>query len=117
MHATEAGRHSGWVYGPISRQVHAVESWLARESDALITCSASMAEEIAALFGPDCPTSPSSPTGSIPAVGLSRGADSTPDRRAVVLRPPGDTRRACMTPSPPSPHPPHPPQHHLDDRR
>jgi glycosyltransferase involved in cell wall biosynthesis len=29
MHATEAGRHSGWVYGPISRQVHAVESWLA----------------------------------------------------------------------------------------
>lgn len=55
MHATEAGRHSGWVYGPISRQVHAVESWLARESDALITCSASMAEEIAALFGPGLP--------------------------------------------------------------
>lgn len=52
MHATEAGRHSGWVYGPISRQVHAVESWLARESDSLITCSASMAEEITELFGP-----------------------------------------------------------------
>jgi glycogen(starch) synthase len=52
MHATEAGRHSGWVYGPISRQVHAVESWLARESDSLITCSASMADEISALFGP-----------------------------------------------------------------
>ena len=52
IHATEAGRHSGWVSGPISRQVHALESWLARESDALITCSASMADEIRALFGP-----------------------------------------------------------------
>lgn len=52
MHATEAGRHSGWVSGAISRQVHAVESWLARESDSLITCSASMAGEITELFGP-----------------------------------------------------------------
>ena len=52
LHATEAGRHSGWVSGPTSRQVHAVESWLARESYSLITCSASMAEEITELFGP-----------------------------------------------------------------
>ncbi len=52
MHATEAGRHSGWVSGRLSRQVHAVESWLARESDSLITCSASMRDEIAELFGP-----------------------------------------------------------------
>jgi glycogen(starch) synthase len=52
VHATEAGRHSGWVSGAISRQVHAVESWLVRESDSLITCSASMAEEITELFGP-----------------------------------------------------------------
>jgi glycogen(starch) synthase len=52
IHATEAGRHSGWVSGPISRQVHAVESWLVRESDFLITCSASMGEEITELFGP-----------------------------------------------------------------
>jgi glycogen synthase len=52
IHATEAGRHSGWVSGSISRQVHAVESWLARESDSLITCSASMSDEITELFGP-----------------------------------------------------------------
>jgi len=52
IHATEAGRHSGWVSGRISRQVHAVEAWLARESDSLITCSGSMGEEITALFGP-----------------------------------------------------------------
>jgi glycogen(starch) synthase len=52
IHATEAGRHSGWVSGALSRQVHAVESWLVRESDSLITCSASMCDEIAELFGP-----------------------------------------------------------------
>jgi glycogen(starch) synthase len=52
IHATEAGRHSGWVCGPLSRQVHAVESWLVRESDSLITCSASMRDEITELFGP-----------------------------------------------------------------
>jgi glycogen synthase len=52
LHATEAGRHSGWISGSISRQVHALESWLARESDSLITCSASMCDEITTLFGP-----------------------------------------------------------------
>jgi glycogen(starch) synthase len=52
IHATEAGRHSGWVAGSLSRQVHAVESWLVRESDSLITCSASMSDEITELFGP-----------------------------------------------------------------
>ena len=55
IHATEAGRHSGWVSGAISRQVHAVESWLVRESDSLITCSASMGDEITELFGPGLP--------------------------------------------------------------
>ena len=52
IHATEAGRHSGWVSGSVSRQVHALESWLVHESDSLITCSASMREEITELFGP-----------------------------------------------------------------
>ncbi len=52
IHATEAGRHSGWVSGAVSRQVHALESWLVHESDSLITCSASMREEITELFGP-----------------------------------------------------------------
>ncbi|MDI3314215.1 MAG: glycosyltransferase family 4 protein [Mycobacterium sp.] len=52
IHATEAGRHSGWISGALSRQVHAIESWLVRESDSLITCSASMRDEITELFGP-----------------------------------------------------------------
>ena len=52
LHATEAGRHSGWINGSVSRQVHALESWFARESDSLITCSGSMRDEITTLFGP-----------------------------------------------------------------
>jgi glycogen synthase len=52
LHATEAGRHSGWINGRTSRQVHALESWLARGSDSVITCSGSMRDEIMAMFGP-----------------------------------------------------------------
>ncbi|MYR05007.1 glycosyltransferase [Gordonia sp. SID5947] len=55
IHATEAGRHSGWVSGPTNRQVHSVEWWLASESDSLITCSTSMRDEVTRLFGPDLP--------------------------------------------------------------
>ena len=52
LHATEAGRHSGWLNGPVSRQVHSLESWLAHESDSLITCSASMRDEISHALRP-----------------------------------------------------------------
>lgn len=55
LHATEAGRHSGWLSGKINRQVHSVEWWLANESDALIACSASMHDEVTELYGADLP--------------------------------------------------------------
>ncbi|KZF05587.1 MAG: glycosyltransferase family 4 protein [Rhodococcus sp. (in: high G+C Gram-positive bacteria)] len=51
IHATEAGRHSGWISGRVNRQVHSIEWWLANDSDAVITCSASMKEEVTRLFG------------------------------------------------------------------
>ncbi|MBA0125031.1 glycosyltransferase family 4 protein [Haloechinothrix sp. YIM 98757] len=50
VHATEAGRHSGWLSHPLNRQVHSVEWWLANRSDALITCSEAMRAEVAHLF-------------------------------------------------------------------
>ncbi|MFT4088775.1 MAG: glycosyltransferase family 4 protein [Gordonia sp. (in: high G+C Gram-positive bacteria)] len=52
LHATEAGRHSGWVAGHVNRQVHSVEWWLANEADSVITCSTSMRDEVGELFGP-----------------------------------------------------------------
>ena len=53
IHATEAGRYSGWLSAPLSRQVHSAEWWLARRADTLITCSAAMRTEVAELFEVD----------------------------------------------------------------
>ncbi len=53
LHATEAGRHAGWLSSTVSRQVHSVEWWLAQRADALITCSAAMRVEAAGLFDRD----------------------------------------------------------------
>ena len=50
FHATEAGRHAGWLSAPLSQQVHSVEWWLAQRADALITCSQAMRHEVAGLF-------------------------------------------------------------------
>ncbi|KMS82290.1 glycogen synthase, partial [Streptomyces regensis] len=53
IHATEAGRHSGWLSHPLNQQVHSVEWWLANRADALITCSQAMRSEVAQLFDVD----------------------------------------------------------------
>ncbi len=53
LHATEAGRHGGWLTAELSRQVHSVEWWLAHRADALITCSQAMRREVAGLFDLD----------------------------------------------------------------
>lgn len=53
LHATEAGRHAGWLSHPLNRQVHSVEWWLAQRADALVTCSAAMRAEVAHLFDID----------------------------------------------------------------
>jgi len=50
IHATEAGRHSGWLSQPLNQQIHSVEWWLANRADALITCSSAMRAEVAHLF-------------------------------------------------------------------
>lgn len=50
IHATEAGRHSGWLSYPLNQQVHSAEWWLANRADELITCSEAMRTEVAGLF-------------------------------------------------------------------
>jgi len=50
LHATEAGRHGGWLSQPLNHQVHSVEWWLANRADALVTCSVAMRAEVAHLF-------------------------------------------------------------------
>jgi glycogen synthase len=53
FHATEAGRHAGWLSSPLSRQVHSTEWWLAHRADTLIACSGAMRLEVAELFDLD----------------------------------------------------------------
>ena len=50
LHATEAGRHAGWLSAPLNRQVHSVEWTLANRADAVVTCSRAMRTEVAQLF-------------------------------------------------------------------
>lgn len=50
IHATEAGRHQGWLPGPLSDAVHSIEHWLVHESDRIIVCSHHMRREVEQLF-------------------------------------------------------------------
>ncbi|MFF0153441.1 glycosyltransferase family 4 protein [Micromonospora sp. NPDC005203] len=54
IHATEAGRHQGWLPEEMNRTIHGVEQWLTSESGRVIVCSGYMRDEVNALF--DVPT-------------------------------------------------------------
>ena len=51
VHATEYGRHQGWVQRQPQSQIHAAERRMARAADHLITCSDYMAGHVAHVFG------------------------------------------------------------------
>jgi glycogen synthase len=51
IHATEAGRHQGWLPGDLNRSIHSVESWLGAEAARVLVCSRYMQQEVTALFG------------------------------------------------------------------
>jgi glycogen(starch) synthase len=50
VHATEAGRHQGWLPGELNRSIHSIEWWLSYEARRVITCSAYMRSEVTRLF-------------------------------------------------------------------
>ena len=51
VHATEYGRHQGWVDKHPQSHIHAVEQRMVREADRVITCSAYMRGHVADVFG------------------------------------------------------------------
>jgi glycogen synthase len=51
VHATEYGRHQGWVDRHPQSHIHAVEKRMVRAADRVITCSAYMREHVADAFG------------------------------------------------------------------
>jgi glycogen(starch) synthase len=51
VHATEYGRHQGWVQNHPQSHIHAVERGMVRRADRVITCSKYMAGHVSAVFG------------------------------------------------------------------
>jgi glycogen(starch) synthase len=50
IHATEHGRHQGWVDKHPQSYIHGVERWITNRSDRVIACSYYMKEQIADIF-------------------------------------------------------------------
>jgi glycogen(starch) synthase len=51
IHATEYGRHQGWVEQHPQSYIHGVERWIANRADALITCSHYMRDHVSDIYG------------------------------------------------------------------
>src|SRR4051794_10415249 len=50
IHATEAGRHQGWLPGEMNKCIHSVEWWLGQEATKVVVCSAYMRWEVNRLL-------------------------------------------------------------------
>jgi len=53
IHATEHGRHQGWVSDPPQSHIHSVERWMAQRADGVIVCSYYMRGHVADIFDID----------------------------------------------------------------
>jgi glycogen synthase len=51
IHATEHGRHQGWVEKHPQSYIHGVERWITNRSERVIACSTFMREQIVDVFG------------------------------------------------------------------
>ena len=50
IHATEYGRHGGWVQKHPQSYIHRIETWMARHADHVITCSHYMRGHVADVY-------------------------------------------------------------------
>jgi glycogen(starch) synthase len=53
IHATEYGRHQGWVDKHPQSYIHGIEHWMANRADHVITCSHYMRGHVADVYGID----------------------------------------------------------------
>jgi glycogen(starch) synthase len=51
IHATEYGRHQGWVDKHPQSHIHGIEHWMANRADQVVACSAYMRDHIADIYG------------------------------------------------------------------
>jgi glycogen(starch) synthase len=94
IHATEHGRHQGWVTDHPQSHIHGVERWISHRADRVIACSYYMREQIADIFGvpqgrieviPNGIDPDDLPTPEGPALARLRREFAAPDERLVLL--------------------------------
>ncbi len=92
IHATEYGRHQGWVDKHPQSHIHGVERWITNRADRVIACSAYMREHIADVFGLEERQVAVIPNGIDPAdlvpvddLDTLRSRFAAPDERLVLL--------------------------------
>ena len=92
IHATEYGRHQGWVDKHPQSHIHGVERWMANRADRVITCSAYMRDHVADIYGLDEGDVTVIPNGIDPAelvpvddLDTLRGRFAAPDQQLILL--------------------------------
>ena len=83
IHATEYGRHQGWVDKHPQSYIHGVERWMANRAERVITCSAYMREHVADIYGLEEDADRGDPQRDRP---VRAGAGRRPRRAALALR-------------------------------
>jgi glycogen(starch) synthase len=86
VHATEFGRHQGWVQKHPQSHIHAAERSMVRRADGVITCSRFMQSHVAAVFGVPARRVTVIPNGIDPR-DLEPVVDDLPALRARYARP------------------------------
>ena len=92
IHATEYGRHQGWVDKHPQSYIHEVERWMANRAERVITCSAYMREHVADVYGLEESRIAVVPNGIDPSelvpvddLGTLRARFAKPDEKLVLL--------------------------------
>ena len=92
VHATETGRHQGWVDKHPQSYIHGVERWITNRAERVITCSAYMREHVADVFSLEEERITVIPNGIDPSelvpvddLDTLRSRFAAPDERLVLL--------------------------------
>ena len=86
VHATEFGRHQGWVQKHPQSHIHAAERRMVHRADTVITCSRFMKSHVASVFGVPSRQITVIPNGIDPR-DLEPVVDDLPGLRATYARP------------------------------
>ena len=93
IHATEYGRHQGWVDKHPQSHIHGIERWMANRAEQVIACSAYMRDHISDVYGIEEERVAVIPNGIDPArpAAVGRGGDARAARTLCRAR----TRSSC----------------------